>query len=153
MTDLLLWLNYLKTHTPKLITLFENVFVEKCCLCPSRGINPIHLAVVLSELLFNKFLRRPRDPSFAGSKPAEVDGCFRTYKSWTQVLREGLQTGGPDSEMSGSLKNLKPEKIGLRAKFNRHIHVLVIPKFGGAQLIWKGRSALVSNDHPIKTST
>ena len=26
--------------------------------------------------------------------------------------------------------NLKPEKIGLRAKFNRHIHVLVIPKFG-----------------------
>ena len=31
------------------------------------------------------------------------------------------------------LKNLKPEKIGLCAKFNRYFHVLVIPKFGGAQ--------------------
>ena len=36
--------------------------------------------------------------------------------------------------MSGSLKNLKPEKIGPWAKFNRHIHVL-IPKSGGAQCI------------------
>ena len=40
---------------------------------------------------------------------------------------------GPESEISGSLKNLRPEKIGLLAKFNRHIHVLVIPEFGGAQ--------------------
>ena len=32
------------------------------------------------------------------------------------------------SEISGSLKNLKPEKIGLWSKFNQHIHVLVIPK-------------------------
>ena len=40
--------------------------------------------------------------------------------------------GDPESEISSSLKNLKPEKIGLWAKFNRHIHVLVISKFGGA---------------------
>ena len=33
------------------------------------------------------------------------------------------------------------------------IHVLVIPEFGGAQQILKGRSALGSNDHPIKTNT
>ena len=39
----------------------------------------------------------------------------------------------PASEISGSLKNLKPEKIGLLVKFNRYIHVLVIPKFGQAQ--------------------
>ena len=39
---------------------------------------------------------------------------------------------GPESEISGMLKNLKPEKIGLLAKFNRHIHVL-IPKFRRAQ--------------------
>ena len=32
-------------------------------------------------------------------------------------------------------------------------HVLVIPKFGRAQYILKGRSALDSNDHPIKTNT
>ena len=42
--------------------------------------------------------------------------------------------GSPESEISGSLKNLKPEKNrSLRAKFNLHIQVLVIPKFGGAQ--------------------
>ena len=41
---------------------------------------------------------------------------------------------GPESEISGSLKNLKPEEKGLWAKFNRHIHVLVIPKFGGSTI-------------------
>ena len=60
---------------------------------------------------------------------------------------------GPESEISGLFKNLKPEKIDFWAKFNRHIHVLVIPKFGGAQYILKGRSALGNNDHPIKTNT
>ena len=40
---------------------------------------------------------------------------------------------GAESEISGSLKNLKPEKIGLSAKFNRYVHFLVIPKFGGPQ--------------------
>ena len=43
-----------------------------------------------------------------------------------------LNWGGLESEISGSLKNLKPEKIGLWANFNRHIHIL-IPKFEGAQ--------------------
>ena len=50
-----------------------------------------------------------------------------------QFLREGLEADGPESQISGSLKNLKPEKIYLWAKFNRDIHVLVIPKFGGTQ--------------------
>ena len=47
-------------------------------------------------------------PRFAGSNPAEVDGFFQDI-------------------ISGSLKNLKLEKIGIWAKFNRDIHVLVIP--------------------------
>ena len=43
-----------------------------------------------------------------------------------------------------------PEKIGLCAKFNRHIHVLV-SKFGEHKRSQKGCSALGSNDHPINT--
>ena len=50
----------------------------------------------------------PRDPSFAGSNASEVDGFFQDVK----VLSTSL------------LNNLKTEKIGLWAKFNRHIHVL-----------------------------
>ena len=58
---------------------------------------------------------------FSGSKNPEHKSSGRDFKM------------GVPSEISGSLKNLTPEKIGLWAKFNRHIHVLVIPKFGGAQ--------------------
>ena len=49
----------------------------------------------------------PRDPRFAGSNPAEVDGFFQDVK----IL--STSPGGPESEISGSLKNLKPEKIVL----------------------------------------
>ena len=59
---------------------------------------------------------------FSGRKNPEHKSSGRDFK-----------LGGPDSEISGSLKNLKSEKIGLWAKLNRHIHDLVIPKFGGAQ--------------------
>ena len=69
----------------------------------------------------------PRDPRFAGSNPTEFDGFFSGGKN-----SEHKSLRGPESEISGSLKNLKPEKIDLCVKFNRHIHVL-IPKFGGAQ--------------------
>ena len=65
----------------------------------------------------------PRDPRFASSNLAEVDGFFQDVK-----ILSTSPPGGPESEISGSLKNLKPEKIGLRAKFNRHIHVLVIDR-------------------------
>ena len=41
-----------------------------------------------------------------GSNPTEVNGFFQDVK----ILREGLQAEGPESEISGSLKNLKPEK-------------------------------------------
>ena len=74
-----------------------------------------------------------RDPRFAGSNPTEDNGFFQDVKYWALVLREGLYAGGPESEISGSLKDLKPEKIDLRANFNRHIHVLVMPKFWVAQ--------------------
>ena len=47
-----------------------------------------------------------------------------------------LSTSPPGGTLSWGLKYLKPEKIGLWAKFNRHIHVLVL-KFVGAQKIWK----------------
>ena len=49
----------------------------------------------------------PRDPKFARSNPAAVDGFFQDV----QVLRERLWAGGSESEISASLKNLKPEKI------------------------------------------
>ena len=59
---------------------------------------------------------------------------------------------GPESEIQGSLKNLKLEKIGLWTKFNLHIHVRVIPKNSGNTIdIQKSRSALGSNEHPINT--
>ena len=47
-----------------------------------------------------------RDPWLAGLNPAEVGGFFQDVK----VLREGLEAGGPESEISSSLKKLKPEK-------------------------------------------
>ena len=51
---------------------------------------------------------------------------------WIFSGRKNPEHKSSEAEISGSLKNLKPVKIGLWAKFNRHIHVL-IPKFGGAQ--------------------
>ena len=53
----------------------------------------------------------PRDPRFAGSNPAVVDGFFQDVKILGTSPPGG--TGGSESEISGSLKNLKPEKIGL----------------------------------------
>ena len=52
----------------------------------------------------------PRDPRFAGSNQAELEGFFQDVKI--------LSTSPPGgtlgwSEISGSLKNLKPKKIGL----------------------------------------
>ena len=52
----------------------------------------------------------PRDPRFAGSNPAEVDGFFQ-YVKIPSTSPPG-ETFKP-SEISGSLKNLKPEKIDL----------------------------------------
>ena len=52
----------------------------------------------------------PRDSRFAGSNPVEVDGFFQDV-----VFREGLEAGVLESEISGSLKNLKLEK-------NRHMN-------------------------------
>ena len=56
----------------------------------------------------------PRDPRFVGSNSAEVDGFFQDVKFLSTSPPGGsLNWGGPESEISGSLKNLKPEKIGL----------------------------------------
>ena len=53
----------------------------------------------------------PRDPRFAISNPAEVDEFFQDVKILsTSPPGETLKLGGPESENSGSLKNLKPEK-------------------------------------------
>ena len=54
----------------------------------------------------------PRDPSFAGSNPDEVDGFFQGVKILSISPPRGTLSWGPESEISG-LKNLKPEKIGL----------------------------------------
>ena len=47
----------------------------------------------------------PRDSRFADSMD-----IFRKYKFRAQVLQEELKAMDPESEISGSLKNLKPEK-------------------------------------------
>ena len=51
---------------------------------------------------------------FAGSNPAEVDGLFSGRKN-PKHNSSGryFKLGGPESEISGSLKNLKPEKLGI----------------------------------------
>ena len=75
-----------------------------------------------------------RDPRFAGSNPAEVDEFFQKVKILSTSPPGETLSWGTESEILGSLNNLKPEKIGLSAKCNRHFQVL-IPKFGGAQWI------------------
>ena len=55
----------------------------------------------------------PRDPRFSGSNQAEVDGFFQDLKILRTSPLGGALSWGPESEISGSLKNLKPEKIGL----------------------------------------
>ena len=52
----------------------------------------------------------PRDPRFAGSNPAEIDGFFQDVKILSTSPPGGTLSRGPESEISGSLKNLKPEK-------------------------------------------
>ena len=52
----------------------------------------------------------PRDPRFAGSNPAEVNAFFQGVKILNTNPPGGILSWGPESEISGSLKNLKPEK-------------------------------------------
>ena len=56
----------------------------------------------------------PQDPRFVGSNPAEVDGFFSGCKNPERKSSgRDFKLGGSVSEISGSLKNLKREKIGL----------------------------------------
>ena len=55
----------------------------------------------------------PRDPRFAGSNPTEVDGVFQDVKILSISPPGGNLSWRPQSEISGSLKNLKPENISL----------------------------------------
>ena len=50
---------------------------------------------------------------FADSNPAEVDGFFQDVKIVSTIPPGGTFNGGSESEISGSLQNVKPEKIGL----------------------------------------
>ena len=52
----------------------------------------------------------PRDPRFAGSNPAKVDGFFQDVKILSTSPPGGTLSWVPEAEISGSLKNLKPEK-------------------------------------------
>ena len=51
----------------------------------------------------------PRDPRFAGSNPAEVDGFFEDVKILSTNSPGGTLAVGPETEISGSLKNLRSE--------------------------------------------
>ena len=55
----------------------------------------------------------PRDPRFAGSNPAEIGGFFQDVKILSTSPPGGTLSCGPEYVISGSLKNLKPEKIDL----------------------------------------
>ena len=94
----------------------------------------------------------PRGPRFVGSNPTEVYGFFQDVKILSTSPPGG--TKGPESEISGSLKNFNPEKIGFWAKFNRHIHFL-IPKIRGSTIDLK-RSPCIGQQwppHKKKTNT
>ena len=54
----------------------------------------------------------PRDPRFAGSNSVEVDGFYQDIKILSTGLPGRTLSLGPEFEISGSLKNFKPEKIG-----------------------------------------
>ena len=66
-----------------------------------------------------------------GSNPTEVDGFFSGRKNPEHKSSgRDFKMGGPESDISSSLKNFKPEKIDLCAKFNRHIHAVQIQTDG-----------------------
>ena len=52
----------------------------------------------------------PQDPRFAGSNPTEVDEFLHDVKILSTSPPGGTLSWGSESEISGSLKNLKPEK-------------------------------------------
>ena len=52
----------------------------------------------------------PRDPRFAGLNLAQVDEFFQDVKILSTSPPGGILSCDPESEISGSLKNLKPEK-------------------------------------------
>ena len=72
---------------------------------------------------------------FSGRKNPELKSFGRDFKMRVPSLR---------------FQNLKPEKIGLWANFNLHIHVL-IATFGGHNISEKVAVHWGSNDHPINT--
>ena len=51
----------------------------------------------------------PRDPNFAGSNPTEINGLFQGVKTLRTSPPGGALCWGLESEISGPLKNLKPE--------------------------------------------
>ena len=55
----------------------------------------------------------PRYAIFTGTNPAEVDGFFQDVKTLSTRPQGGTLSWGSESEISGSLKNFKPEKIAL----------------------------------------
>ena len=76
----------------------------------------------------------PPDPRFAGSNPAEVDEFFQDLKiPSTSPPGRTLSWGSRVWDVRHVKEPQVWKKIGLWAKFNQHIPVLVIvSKFGGA---------------------
>ena len=89
----------------------------------------------------------PRDPRFAGSNPAGVVGFFPDVTILSTSPPGGTLSWGSRVWDFKLVKEARAWKIDLWAKFNRHIHVLVIPKFGGAQYILK-RSQCIGQQWP-----
>ena len=85
--------------------LLENIFLYSSEVYISYY---AHLLVVLGSLGVSC---SPRDPRFADSNPAEIDEIFQDVNIVSSSPRGGTLSWG--SEISGSLKKLMPEKIGL----------------------------------------
>ena len=73
----------------------------------------------------------PGDPRFAD--PAEVDGYFQDVKFLSTSPPGGTSSWGSRVWDFRLVKEPQAWKNRPLSKFNRHIHVLVIPKFGRAQ--------------------
>ena len=75
----------------------------------------------------------PRNQRFAGSNPAEVDGFFQDVRILSTSPPGGTLSWGSRVWDFRLVKESQAWKNRPLNKSNRHIHVLVIPKFGEAQ--------------------
>ena len=110
----------MEENTVKIFYHYGVHLLQKYIICEIHNSMHFIISKAKSTLLINRYTVglgvtcSSGDPRFAGSNPAEVDGFFLGRKnSEHKSSGRDFKLGGSESEISGSLKNLKPEKIGL----------------------------------------